>query len=110
VSLSPQVLDGYVGRYQAAGDRVLTIKRRDDKLALSMAMPTQALGPEIASLLQGLSMQIALLTPETESRFFDTDDSRSTYIFAMDAQGKMQLTMENDKGQVMQTASRIIPQ
>jgi CubicO group peptidase (beta-lactamase class C family) len=110
VSLSPQVLDGYIGRYLAAGDRVLTIKRRDDKLALSMAMPTQALGPEIASLLQGLSMQIALLTPESESRFFDADDSRSTYIFAMDVQGKMQLTMENDKGQAMQTASRIIPQ
>lgn len=103
---SAEVLDGYTGRY-LSGDRVLTVVRREGHLTISMAL--QGLGKDIDSLLQGVSMEIAVLTPENETRFFDEDDQRSTYIFSADAQGKMQLVVENAEGKAVQKASRIDP-
>lgn len=107
--LSAEVLDSYTGRYQFPGDRVLTVARREGKLAVTTSMAMPALGKEVALLLQGVSMQIALLTPETKTRFFDEDDPRSTYIFSTDTGGKMQLVVENTEGKAVQKASRTDP-
>jgi hypothetical protein len=102
-----RVLDSYTGSYQLPGNRVLTVARRSDQLTLSMPMANPALGKEIAALVQGISMDIALLTAENETRFFDEDDPRSTYVFSTDAEGKMQLQVKNEKGDVMQSASKL---
>jgi CubicO group peptidase (beta-lactamase class C family) len=102
-----QILDTYTGSYQLAADRLLKVSRRGDQLALSMPMATPALGKEVAALVQGVSMDLALLTAENETRFFDEDDPRLTYVFATDADGKTQLQVENEKGDVMQRASKI---
>ena len=101
-----QVLNSYIGSYQLPGDRVLTIARRGDQLAVSMPMAMPALGKEIAALVQGVSMDIALLTAESETRFFDEDDPRSTYVFSTGTEGKT-LQLENEKGEVMQKASKV---
>ena len=103
--LSALVLDDYVGRYQITGNRVLTVARREGNLAV--AMPLQGLGKEIDVLMQGVSMQLAFLTPETETRFFDEESPNSTYVFARDAEGKMELLVENTEGKVLQRASKI---
>lgn len=108
--LSAEVLDGYTGRYQFPGDRVLMVARREGNLTLSMPMALPALGKEVALLLQGVSMDIALLTPENETRFFDEDDPSSTYIFSMDTEGKVQLVVENAEGRAVQKASKVDPQ
>lgn len=104
------LLDRYTGRYQFPGDRVLTIARRDGKLTVSMPMAMPALGREVALLLQGVSMDIALLTPENETRFFDEDDPSSTYVFSTDTAGKLQLAVENAAGKIVQKASRVDPE
>lgn len=105
--LSAEVLDGYTGRYQLPGDRVLTVARREGNLTLTMPMALPALGKEVASLLQGVSMDVALLIPENETRFFDEDDSSSTYVFSTDTDGKVQLVIENAEGRAVQKASRL---
>lgn len=108
--LAADVLDRYTGRYQLPGDRVLTVVRRDDKLVVAMAMALPALGPEAVALLQGVSLEIAVLTPETSTRFFDDDDPRSTYIFSTDAAGRTQFVIEDQHGKLNQPASKLAPQ
>jgi len=106
LALSADALDAHVGQYQIPGNRVLTVARRENQLAVTM--PLQGLGKDIDPLLQGVSLQIALLTPESEVRFFDQDDPSSTYVFAPDAEGKPQLQVENAAGRVMQKAPKIV--
>lgn len=108
--LSADVLDGYTGRYQMPGNRAVTVVRREGHLAVSMAMALPNLGPEIAQLLQGVSMPIALLTPETPTRFFDQDDPRSTFIFSTDAEGHVQMAIEDPNGKMSQPSPKLIPQ
>lgn len=98
--LSAEILDGYTGKYQLPGDRVLTVARRENSLTVSMAMALPGLSKEVALLLQGVSMNIALLTPETETRFFDEDDPRLTYVFSKDAQGHVQFAIEDQNGKM----------
>ncbi|MGE0404976.1 MAG: serine hydrolase domain-containing protein, partial [Candidatus Korobacteraceae bacterium] len=62
--LSAEVLDGFTGRYQLPGNRVLTVVHREGNLAVTTPVATEALGKDVALLLQGVSMEIALLTPE----------------------------------------------
>jgi hypothetical protein len=94
--LAAEVLDSYTGQYQFPGGRVLTVAGREDKLAVAMALP--ALGPDVAALVQGMSVEVALLTPETPTRFFDEDDPRSTYIFSSDAARRAQFVIEDQNG------------
>jgi D-alanyl-D-alanine carboxypeptidase len=108
--LVASVLDSYAGRYQLPGDRVLTVARREGKLAVAMAMALPALGPDVAALVQGVSMEVALLTPETPTRFFDEDDPRSTYIFSTDAAGRGQFAIEDQNGKLNQPALKLGPQ
>lgn len=110
MKLAPQALDSYTGRYELAGDRVLTVARRETKLAVSMAMALPSLGPEVSALVQGVSMEVALLTPETSTRFFDEDDPRSTYVFSTDATGRAQLVIEDQHGKLSQPAVKLSPQ
>jgi hypothetical protein len=105
--LATDVLDRYTGRYQLPGDRVLTVARREDKLVVTMAMAMPALGPDVAALVQGVSMEVALLTPETTTRFFDEDDARATYIFSTDAAGRAQFAIEDQNGKLNQPALKI---
>lgn len=96
--LPAETLDRYAGRYKLGGSRLLTVARREDKLAVSMALP--APGPDTAALVKGVSMEVALLTPESETRFFDEDDRRATYVFSQDAQGQLQLAVEAPNGKM----------
>jgi CubicO group peptidase (beta-lactamase class C family) len=105
--LAGEILDSFTGRYQFPGNRVLTVARRDDKLTVSMAL--QGLGKEIDPLVQGVSMDLALLTPETETRFFDEADPRSTYLFSKDAQGQVELAIEDPNGKKGPPAPKLGP-
>jgi D-alanyl-D-alanine carboxypeptidase len=102
--LPSDILDRYTGRYQLPGDRVLTVARSEGHLTVSMAL--QGLGKEIDPLLQGVSMDLALLTPETATRFFDEGDPRSTYIFSPDAEGRLQFVIEDQNGKPNQPARK----
>lgn len=107
--LSVDALEGYAGRYQLPGGRVLTVARQEGKLTVSIALALPALGADVAALLQGVNMDIALLSPEGMGRFFDEDDPRSTYIFSMDSAGHLQLAIEDQNGKQNQPASRLGP-
>lgn len=106
VPLPKEILDGYAGRYRVAGDRVLAVARRGNQLTITMPLGP-ALGKEIGPLVQGVSMDIALVTPENETRFFDEDDPRSTYVFSKTADGKIQFAVENAEGKTLQKATKI---
>ncbi|MFT3869559.1 MAG: serine hydrolase [Nibricoccus sp.] len=106
--LPMEILDGYAGRYRVAGDRVLAIARRGNQLSVTLPLGP-ALGKEIGPLVQGVSMDLALVTPENETRFFDEDDPRSTYVFSKDAAGKIQFAIENAEGKTLQKATKIDP-
>lgn len=95
MKLSAQVLDGYAGRYEATDARTRSVVRRGDKLALAIVSGRE-------------SPEAGVLRPESETRFFNEDDTRSTYIFARDAQGKMQLVMENEEGREVQKWLRTV--
>jgi D-alanyl-D-alanine carboxypeptidase len=105
-NVSADVLDRYVGRYQFPG-RELTLTRRENNLALSMPMAMPALGTDVAALLRGVSMPLAVLTPENETRFFDEDDPNSSYVFAVGTDGNVQLSLENAQGKVLQSGLKI---
>ncbi|MGC4071201.1 MAG: serine hydrolase [Nibricoccus sp.] len=105
--LSAEALDSYIGQYRFSGSRVVTVARHEDKLTVSMAMALPGLSPEVASLLQGVNMQIALLAPETTTRFFDQEDPRSTYIFSTNAEGRVQLVIEDHAGKAGQPAEKL---
>ncbi|HEU4602225.1 MAG TPA: serine hydrolase domain-containing protein [Steroidobacteraceae bacterium] len=104
--LPAEILDGYSGRYQFPG-RVITVERNHNELELSMPMAIPALGPEVAALLHGVSMNLATLTPENRNRFFDEDNSTSTYVFATDEDGTLQLSLENAEGKILQKGSKM---
>ncbi|HEX2851819.1 MAG TPA: serine hydrolase [Opitutaceae bacterium] len=108
-NLSAEILEGYTGRYQLPGNRVLTVARREGKLTVAMAMALPGLSKEVAALAEGVSMDIALLTPEDGARFFDEDDSRSTYLFSMDVQGTAQLVIEDPNGKQGQPLPKLAP-
>jgi len=105
--LSAEVLEGYAGKYQLSAERSLTVARSEGRLTVAMPLVSPGLDEEMRALVRGVSMQIALLTPESETRFFDEEDPRSTYVFSRDAQGRVQLELENAEGKVVQKASRI---
>jgi hypothetical protein len=75
-----------------------------------MVMALPGLSPEVSQLLRGVSMQVALLTPETTTRFFDQDDPRSTYIFSADTEGHVQVAIEDQNGKVSQPSPKLSPQ
>jgi hypothetical protein len=54
-----------------------------------------------------VSMEIALLTPESPTRFFDEDDPHSTYVFSQDGAGHSQLVIENENGKLSAPASKV---
>jgi CubicO group peptidase (beta-lactamase class C family) len=108
--LSAEILDNYTGQYRAPGNKVLTVARREGNLAVSMVMALPGLSPEVSQLLRGVSMQVALLTPETTTRFFDQDDPRSTYIFSADTEGHVQVAIEDQNGKVSQPSPKLSPQ
>lgn len=107
VNLPSNVLDGYAGRYQLSAERSLTVARSEGRLAIAMPLVLPGVDKEITALVRGVSMQIAWLTPESETRFFDEDDPRSTYVFSRDAEGRVQLAVENAEGKMMQKASKV---
>jgi D-alanyl-D-alanine carboxypeptidase len=82
--LSAAALDACTGKYQLASG-VLTVSRREDKLALTMAMGTR-------------SMEMAVVTPESKTRFFDEDNPRPTYVFDTDAAGRMRFVIVSEQG------------
>ena len=102
--IAAEVLDGYTGSYVVSGGRVLTVARREDKL--TVAMPLQGLGKEVDQLLEGVRMDIALLTPESTTRFFDAEDSRSTYVFSTASDGRPQFVIEDQNGKANQPARK----
>ena len=102
--LPANLLDSYTGRYQLPGNRVLTVARRADHLIVSMAL--QGLGSVIDPLLRGVSMEVALLTPETPTRFINADDPRFTYVFSPDAEGQPQFVIEDQNGKQNQPARK----
>jgi D-alanyl-D-alanine carboxypeptidase len=93
MKLDARTLDGYTGRYLMAEGRERTVTRRKDKLAVAAGS-----GKE--------SIEIGVLRPETATRFFDEDDSRSTFIFAADEQGKRQLVEEDEQGREVRRFTR----
>ncbi len=82
--LPDSTLDALAGRYQLAAG-VLTVTRREGKLALTMAV-----GPRI--------IEMAVVTPESSTTFFDEDNPRPTYAFEADAAGKIFFVQRNDEG------------
>lgn len=107
VKLSAETLGNYVGRYQIPG-RILTVARREDDLTVSMAL--QGLGKEIDPLLQGVSMEMALLRAETATRFVNVDDPRFTYVFSHDGEGRLQFAVEDQNGKLNQPARKLAPE
>ncbi len=84
VKLPERELDAFVGKYQL-NNGVLTVVRRERLLALTIAA-----GPR--------TMDVAVLTPEGKARFFDEDNPRPTYVFEVNAQGKMDFVARNEDG------------
>ena len=85
-------LDGFTGTYRMAGGE-LSVEREGDRLSVSAAR-----GP--------IRMQMAVLTRESTTTFFDEDNTRSTFTLEPDAQGRMQLVMKNEAGRVLVQATR----
>ncbi len=96
VKLPADVLEAYAGQYQLAGGRMLHITPRAGKLLVTMT-------------LREMSMEIGLLTPESQTRFFIADDPRSTYVFSTDVWGQVQLVLENEEGKPGQKAPKLAP-
>ena len=94
MQLPADVLETYTGQYQLGGGRTLNVTRDDRKLLVTMSQAK-------------VSMDLGLFTPESKTRFFNEDDPRSTYIFSTDAQGHLQLVMENEEGKLGLKASKI---
>jgi hypothetical protein len=82
--LSDSTLDSLAGRYQLAAG-VLTVARREGGLALTMAV-----GPR--------NIEMAVVTPENGTTFFDEDNPRPTYAFETDAAGKLSFVQRDAEG------------
>jgi D-alanyl-D-alanine carboxypeptidase len=89
-----RILDGYTGRYQMSGGPERIVSRRDDKLPIAVVQGN------------GESFEVGVLRPETATRFFNEDDSRPTWVFATDDQGRMQLVQEGEDGREVQRFTR----
>jgi hypothetical protein len=87
--VTAKLLDSYAGEYQAPGARSRKLIRRGDKLALAVVVDKG-------------SPEVGVLRPESETRFFDEDDTRSTYAFVRNSEGKLQLVMESEEGKEVQ--------
>lgn len=95
--LPAEDLDACTGQYQAGGGRLITVSRRDDKLAMTMSFGNR-------------SVELGLFTPESKTRFFNADDPRSTHAFIADAQGRRLLVIENKDGKEVQRLPKLGPQ
>ncbi len=84
VKLPGSTLDGFTGRYQLPTG-VLTIARRDNQLALTVATGAR-------------NVDIGVITPEASASFFDEDNPRPTYAFETDAAGKMSFVQRGEDG------------
>jgi len=83
--VAAHILDGYAGRYEAPGLRARTISRRGDRLVLGIVMDKETL-------------EEGVLRPESETGFFNEDDTRTAYAFIRDKDGKLQLVLESEEG------------
>lgn len=72
-----------------------------------MPLTLPGIDKELTERAQGVSMEVALLAPESETRLFDEEDPGRTYIFSTDAQGRFQLVMEDQNGKPGQPAPRL---
>lgn len=106
-NFAPETAAAYAGRYQFAGGRVLSVTAQDGRLAVAMSLALPGMSKELSVLVHGVSMNLALLAPETESRFFDEEDPRSTYVFSKDAEGRVQLAIEDPSGKTGASAWRV---
>jgi len=99
VQLPAGVLDAYTGQYQlsADGSRVMNITRKGGQLLLVMTIGKT-------------SIPLGSLIPESQTRFFNEDDPRNTYIFSTDAQGCVQFAIEDQDGKVGQPIPKLDPQ
>lgn len=89
------VLEGYAGQYKGQSGPTLTLTHQQNgKLLLTMALGQT-------------TMDLGLLIPESDSRFFNEDDPRNTYVFSPDAQGQMQFAIENEAGKQVQKATKV---
>lgn len=84
VQLTGSALDALTGRYQLTAG-VLTVTRREGRLALTMASGNR-------------SAEMAVVTPESATTFFDEDNPRPTYAFETDAAGKLSIVQRGEGG------------
>jgi D-alanyl-D-alanine carboxypeptidase len=82
--LSDNALDAYAGMYKLPTS-TLTVTRRDDQLVLTLLAGAR-------------SSEVALLTAESRTRFYDADNPRLTYTFESDAGGKMHIVQRSEEG------------
>lgn len=105
--LPAENLARYTGRYQLSGGRSLLVTPRGERLAVSMPLTLPGVDKELGDMVQGVSMELALLAPESETRFFDEDDPGRTYVFSTDAQGRLHLATEDQNGKSSPPAPRL---
>jgi D-alanyl-D-alanine carboxypeptidase len=84
IRLSDSALDAYTGKYKLPTS-TLTVTRRDGKLVLTLAA-----GPRTS--------EIALITPESRTSFYDADNPHLTYAFESDAAGKVYIVQRSEEG------------
>ena len=84
IRLSYSALDAFTGNYKLP-TTTLTVTRRDDKLVLTLVA-----GPRTS--------EIALITPESRTRFYDADNPRQTYAFESDAAGNVYIVQRSEDG------------
>lgn len=85
VKLAAGELERCVGQYRLSGGRLMNVTLRGDRLVLTVTLGDR-------------SQEVAVLTPEGKTQFFDEEDPRSTYAFGADAEGREYLAMKNDEG------------
>jgi D-alanyl-D-alanine carboxypeptidase len=84
MKLADDTLDGFTGKYQLPNG-VLTVARRGNQLALTLVAGSR-------------STDVAVITPEGSSSFFDEDNPRPTYAFDTDAAGRMSIVQRGEDG------------
>jgi D-alanyl-D-alanine carboxypeptidase len=93
VKVAAPVLDGYAGEYWSEAANGWHLSRRGDTLA-------------IATMIGKDLFEFGVLRPETQTRFFNEDDTRVTYVFVRGDDGRMHLVVQNEKGQEIQKMAR----
>lgn len=94
MKLPDAALDAYTGKYQLANG-VLSVTRRGGQLALAMEVAQR-------------TMEMAVLTPESATSFFDEDTPRPTYSFET-AQGTLQFVARSEEGREIMRGARLAP-